>query len=331
MSSGVEPTSATEVAPWDPLQHGIALPLRRTLYPIGFPLEIHTNHEAVIASAMESWVHSEQRFTTAPLQLRVAVADARSIEVPPNPSFRAQGHLLAVVSDAGNYAVCDLDRAFAFCWLTTGALRDRAWVRHFFLDAIVYCTLTHLYVTAVHAACIAKNGRGVLLSGRSGSGKSVLSLACARAGWTFVTDDVAYLLRESKNCTVLGKPGGMKLLPSAAELFPDLDWDVFNADQKGLPFVELRTSEAGISVATESSVDYLVFLRRPAEGQARLIPLRADDAFARLSAELPLFESSVYESHRRSIETLSRVQPLELAYTDLDDAVNLLDELLGVA
>jgi hypothetical protein len=331
VSSSAEPTSVTEVAQWDPLQHGIALPLRRMLYPIGFPLEIRANDERVIASAMESWGHSEQRFTTAPLQVRVAVTDGPGIEVPSNPSFRAQEHLLAVVSDACNYAVCDLNAAFAFCWFTPGALRDRAWVRHFFLEAIVYCTLTHLYVTAVHAACIAKNGRGVLLSGQSGSGKSVLSLACARAGWTFVTDDVAYLLRESSNRTVLGKPERMKFLPSAAELFPDLDWGECNADQKDQPFVELRTNEAGISVASESLVDYLVFLRRPAEGQARLVPVRAGDALARLSAELPLFESSVHESHRRSIEMLSRVQPLELAYTDLDDAVRLLDELVGAA
>ena len=329
MSFSAEPTNEIELAAFDPLNQRVPLPFHKTLYPIGFPLEIRTNDERVIASAMKSWSDSQQRFSTPPMQIRVAVSDGIETEIPPQPSFRAQGHLLSIISDAENFAVCDLETAFAFCWLAPRAARAGAWMRHFFLDAIAYCTLTHLYVTGVHAACIVKNGRGVLLSGRSGLGKSVLSLACGRAGWTFVTDDVAYVLRDSSSRTVIGKPGRMKFLPSAADLFPDADWGEFTVDQNGHSFVELETAQAGILSASECTVDHLVFLKRPVDGVPRFSAVPPEDAFARLLTELPVFADSVYESHRRSLRMLTTLQPVELAYNDLDDAVDLLNELVG--
>jgi hypothetical protein len=326
-----QPTSAIELRAFDPLQYRVPLPLREMLYPLGFPMEIHTNDARVIASAQESWGHSQQQFSTPAMQVRIAVSGVSEGGVPANHSFRAQGHLLAIVSDAANYAVCDLETAFAFCWLTPGAVQTSAWVRHFFLEAIAYCVLTHLYVTGIHAGCIAKNGRGLLLSAPSGVGKSVLSLACARAGWTFVTDDVAYVVRDQGSRTVLGKPERMKFLPSAAELFPDIHWGDLAKDQKGDPFVELRTNQMGLLTTNECPVDYLVFLKRSADGRPQLTSVRSDDAFARLVSELPVFEDTVHEAHRQSIRMLAQLETLELSYADLDDAVDLLNELVGGA
>lgn len=44
-------------------------------------------------------------------------------------------------------------------------------------------------VLAVHAACVARAGVGVLLPGRSGSGKSTAALACVQAGLDSLGDD----------------------------------------------------------------------------------------------------------------------------------------------
>jgi hypothetical protein len=186
----------------------------------------------------------------------------------------------------------------------------------------------HLRVTGIHAACVAKNGRGVLLCGPSGIGKSVLAFQCARLGWTFVTDDVAYLLRETESRTILGKPAYLKFLPSASGLFPDIPWRISGTDHAGESFVELQTADLGITTAESCQADYLVFLKREPAATTRLMPVGRDDAFARLTAELPAFERSVHEAHLKSLHILSHLPAVELHYADVDAAVLTLDEVI---
>jgi len=324
-------TGAIELTRFDPLLHNVVLPLKATFYPIGFPAEIHTNDPAILAAARESWSRSRQRFSTPPLRIRIASSDDDSPVTPGTPVFRAQAHLMAIVSDAANFAMCDFSSGFAFCWLTRRVAAMRGCVRHFFLDAIVYASLTHLYVTAVHAACVTRHGVGVLLCGKSGAGKSVLALECARNGWTFVTDDVTYLLREAENRTVLGKPERMKFLPSAADLFPDIEWAPSGADHAGDPFIELRTERLPISTQPSCTADYLVFLRREASTSPDVTPVEREEALARLATELPVFERHVHEAHLRSVEMLSHLPAFDLRYDNLGDARLMLDKLTGMS
>ncbi len=47
--------------------------------------------------------------------------------------------------------------------------------------------------SALHGTCIAFRGRGVLISGPTGSGKSSLALALIARGWMLVADDAVIL------------------------------------------------------------------------------------------------------------------------------------------
>jgi serine kinase of HPr protein (carbohydrate metabolism regulator) len=49
----------------------------------------------------------------------------------------------------------------------------------------------------LHASCVAKDGRAVLISGRSGSGKSDLALRLIDRGATLVSDDYTVVRRVS--------------------------------------------------------------------------------------------------------------------------------------
>jgi hypothetical protein len=46
-------------------------------------------------------------------------------------------------------------------------------------------------VVPLHAAALGRRGRGVLLAGPSGAGKTTLAVALAEAGWALASDDVA--------------------------------------------------------------------------------------------------------------------------------------------
>ena len=63
----------------------------------------------------------KQRDSGPALQLRIGVTARFSGSCPPAPVARGQQHLISMVADAHNQAVCDLKAGFAFAWLTEDA------------------------------------------------------------------------------------------------------------------------------------------------------------------------------------------------------------------
>jgi hypothetical protein len=59
------------------------------------------------------------------------------------------------------------------------------------------------HLLTLHAAALQRDGRPLLLAGPSGAGKTTLSLALARAGWSFGSDEI----------TLLGRDQGLRALP----------------------------------------------------------------------------------------------------------------------
>src|SRR3546814_11301183 len=57
---------------------------------------------------------------------------------------------------------------------------------------------------AVHASCVALDGRAVLLMGASGSGKSDLALRLIDRGWSLVSDD--YVTLECRGGKLVAAP-----------------------------------------------------------------------------------------------------------------------------
>ena len=156
----------------DPTSARVSLPIRHTLYPLGFPLEIATNSPAVIEAARESWGTFTREFERLPVRVRVLVEDGGS-DPAPEPVYRSHRELLLIVSDRGNFGCCDLRSRFGWCHIAANMLADRGWFRWFFLEAMVYVLLNQDEVVSVHAACVARNGRGVLLCAHPGRARAV--------------------------------------------------------------------------------------------------------------------------------------------------------------
>jgi hypothetical protein len=249
-----------------------------------------------------------------------------------SPVFRAQQHLLSITLDAANFAVCDLRCGFGFACLSAGTVTDRDYLRWFFLEAMAYSIVTTFHFTPVHAGCVALDGRGLLLCGESGAGKSTLTYACARAGFTYVSDDVASLVRGGQACTVVGKPFQFRFRDTAPFLFPELRVFVPKLALNGKPSIEVRTDElAAIRTAVNCDVECLVFLSRGEvrSGAAHLSPVPSDEARRRLQADLPVLEPYAWSEQRASLAKLVARPAFELRYGDLDAAVARLERLLA--
>lgn len=307
----------------------VALPLSAVFHPLGFPLKIETNSDRVIEAAAESWGSFLPAFSTPPMRLRVAVAEEDSGAPPPAPVSLGQAHLVVILSNTGNFAVCDYTKRFAFCWLTSGALADPGWARFHFLEALACTMLSQLYLTPVHAACVSHHGRGLLLCGGPGSGKSSLAFTCASRGWTYVSDDASSLVWESNDRLVIGKPFQFRFRQSVAEMFPELRGRLAGVCRNGKPTIEVRTQDLpGIATAPQSQIDHVVFLNRDCPDPARLAPVSEIEALDRLLSILPLYDPVLRERQEAPIRNLLHAGAFELRYQTLDSAVRRLEQLV---
>jgi hypothetical protein len=306
----------------------LPLPLEGRFNPLGFPLKLATNSDAVIHAAQESWSVFERRFDTPAVELRVAVGEKGSEPLRP-PTFRAQQHLLAINANAENFAVCDLARGFAFCSLTEDAASDAGYMRLHFLEAMAYCSLTALCLTGIHAACISLRGRGLLLCGRTGAGKTSLAYACAQQGFTLISDDATLLVRGRDDLLALGKPHRIRFRHNARTLFPEFAAFGVADSPNGKPTIEIETRKfPSIRTAFECHISFVIMLERGSASAAGLVPIRAEDARTRLLRELPFLTPDSYREQLQSLDRLARCPAFELRYTHLEEAVNALEELV---
>jgi hypothetical protein len=167
----------------------------------------------------------------------------------------------------------------------------------------------------------------VLLCGDSGAGKSTLAYACARAGWTYVTDDASLLLHDSQKRTVMGNCHQVRFRPAAAEFFPEIRGLEVTPRAAGKPSIELPTAPmTHLICAPSAEVNYLVFLNRRTPGPPELRRYCKDVARHFLRQVLygsPESLAVQYDHHER----LLTAEVYELRYTDLDWAVERLAQL----
>lgn len=311
----------------DVLLCNMELPLREIFYPLGYPVEIITNDSAVLLAAKESFGHARLSRTRATLQIRIGVHEEGGPECPPEPTRREYNHLYSLVADVHNQALLDLRTGINFAWVTQAAATNRLYLRYNFLEKTVYLLLGASVVTDLHAACVSRNGKGILLFGGSGAGKSTLAYACARGGWIYTSDDTSYLINDSDIPRVIGHSHRARFRPSAKALFTELERFGMTPRLEGKPSIEVPVSELPVpNTATEATVDCIVYLNRYPSAAGKLIRLPSGTATQRACGEL-YSAGEVREKHERILEALSDIPTYELQYCDLDQGVHALDLL----
>jgi HPr serine kinase-like protein len=314
----------------DPLLCKAELQFERTYFPLGFPVKIATNSEAVLEAADESWKHFKPSFQRTALHLKVAISGEDKNAILKPPVYRSQDNLLSIIADADNFAVCDLNTGFAFSWLTPSVVQDRAYIRYFFLEAAVMCLLSSSYLTSVHAACVELQGCGILLCGDSGAGKSSLAFACASSGWSYISDDASYIVQGSRNRIVLGNSHQIRFRPSASYLFPELQDLGITPRATGKPSIEVSTRllNPDIITVTETQVRFIVFLNREKSCVPDLVPFPKEVAQIRLQPSL-FGTKEIQDKQADALQALlsSEVGVYELFYSDLNWAVSRLETL----
>ena len=268
----------------------------------------------------------EQLFDTDPIRIDVGVTDGGMPHCPPAPSSRMRGHLYSTIADAENFAAVDLLMQYSLIWITRAALEHGHYFSYFFLESTAMCLIATRHAAGVHAACVELDGVGILLCGDSGAGKSTLSYACAREGWTYITDDASYLVHGREDRLVVGNCNLARLRPASESYFPELvGQQIVHRSEKGKPSIELAIANETISTSVSSRIRHVVFLNRFAKRQ-ELVPFPEDVArlyMLQRMSQIPLAGLTL----KAQIDHLLERGTLELRYGDLDWAVERLGRL----
>jgi hypothetical protein len=182
----------------------------------------------------------------------------------------------------------------------------------------------------LHAGGLCRDGRALLLPGTSGAGKSTLTLALARAGFGFLSDDTVFLARRPGGLKVLAFPDEIDLTDQTVAFFPELAPLLEAALPDGWRKRQMRAERAyGTAVVWECEPALLVFPRVAGAAASALAPMSRGEALLELAPNVLLTEPVSSQAHLDALAELverSECWRLETG-TDLDGAVRLLEAL----
>lgn len=313
---------------FDPLLRGLDLPLQRMYFPLGFPLRLATNSPDVLDAAAECWGGGASQFECQPIDLRIVVQTQGDLASP--PVYRQQGHLFTIVSNPDNFAVCDFSSLSGCAFLSQKTTADHAWMRWHFLEAMAHASLEQRYTVALHAACVARQDTGVLLCGPSGAGKSTLAFACARAGWTYVSDEAVHLLLPAgDDRTVAGNPRLVRFRADARLRFPEFRDIPARVRPNGKVSIEALLADfPQIQTAAQSRIGAVVFLDRRSGASAPVTSVAKSEAVELLLREKPFYGEGCWELHERAVQRLVDAPRYRLQYETVETAVCALCDLI---
>lgn len=312
-------------------------PFEATFYPFGFPVKVRSNSEAVIAIAHDEWHAWQQAFDDPPIELRFFVLPTKP-QYGPAHAFLADQHLFSIHPDENSLARGDTRARKAYATMPESTVADRPFFVYHFLDAMAFQLITSLNFTPMHGSTVARDGRGVLITGDSGEGKSSLSYACARPvgkyPWTFVSDDASHLLRRrASERLIVGAPHHIRLRPDAPTLFPELAAFEPAIRGNGKLSLQIPTRELSIATAPSTPVDAIVLPHRVSAAHPKApahLERIAKDLVRQYCAQwFYHWDPPILAQQQAAFEELlAGVRTFSLEYSDLDSAVDALTAAL---
>jgi hypothetical protein len=318
--------AAVDAAGADPSRYNVELPFGSTFYPAGHALEVSSNSADVLSTAAKLWQRYPALSNAPPLRLRIIDAGSHPACARQRLPPCGEGHLFSVIHSEHDFALADLSTGFAFATLSRETLADHDHFAYYFLEPLVYAMLGARHFVFVHASCISRNGRAILLCGDSGSGKTCLAYACAKLGWDYVAGDALHVLRGHDNRTVIGRPYEIRFRESARRLFPELSRFRPAIRPNGRADLEIDTAELDIPVAPRSSARHIVFIE-PAD-VTRLEKYSGEQAMHALEKTICYGNDQMRAEQRETLLCFTELPVWRLRYSGPDQAERALGLLL---
>jgi hypothetical protein len=175
----------------------------------------------------------------------------------------------------------------------------------------------------LHGAALVRNGRAIVLAGRSEAGKSTLACWLTHRGWGFLTDEAALVNPDTLVVEPFWRPIGVRRPGPLDAILPD-------GAPGGHGDHELLVPASTIgALAPAAPLAALAFPVLTREEAPTVSPLSPAAALVELTAHFPGLVEEGRAGFRR-LAGLVRVVPAhELRFFDLDDAERMLRRLVS--
>lgn len=167
---------------------------------LGCSVEFESNSRELLGLVRLAYARLPQhRLATTVPSLRIRLwltpgpAPHRRTEPPPLAMVAGNG-LLGGATGSSNFVVLSPRQRSALVVVSPDMLRFPYHARYELIEFAVFTLAARArQLVPLHAACVGRDGEGVLLMGGSGSGKSTLSLLCLLAGFEFLSEDSVFV------------------------------------------------------------------------------------------------------------------------------------------
>ena len=185
----------------------LLLPFKQRFAVAGSVWLISTNAPEIVSAAGATFQSVND--TTLPAALTISCyvdPELRAKQPWPQPHFRGLDHLVYAGYGSGGSMIVDLQRRRVIGRFSPAMARDSNYWRCVLLPILLGITSASIGVSALHCACVVRNGHGLILGGASGAGKSSLALALSLTGFAYLSDDWTYFSTGRIRCPCLGAP-----------------------------------------------------------------------------------------------------------------------------
>jgi hypothetical protein len=197
-------TSLTADIPADPFGEQARPPRRTRMHVLGGEFEFESDSDEL--HELVSWAYDrlprhELSGPAPQFRIRLAVAAPAPARAPrdhklsaPRIHTLAGADYLCGTSAASTFAVLSTAQRSALVVVARSMLRFRYHLRYELLEFVVFTLAQRVQgLVPLHAACIGSAGRGVLVVGDSGAGKSTTALHWLLRGHEFVAEDSLFV------------------------------------------------------------------------------------------------------------------------------------------
>jgi hypothetical protein len=213
------------------------------------------------------------------------------------------------------------------------AAPDDTWLlSHPVLTLLLAEMLKRRRLFALHAGAVALSGKGLLLAGTSGVGKSTLSVAMVRAGCALLGDDTVFLEMEAGGLQLRAFPDEVDLCDDTFRFFPELTRsrsDARPASARAKRSLDPTAVYDG-SIQWDASPHVLVFPQRGDGSEPVLAEIPRDEALLQLVPNVLLTDRLASQQHLDALTaTVAQCRCFALrAGSDIPRTAALLHELM---
>ena len=276
--------------------------------------------------------------------LTICIWDSKSTHTPPitfpwaNHTYDLRGEVIRYNSDQ-IYTVVDIhtkalhlfdkERRIALYWIND--TQDLPWwIEGSPLQLILHWWMREHGHQLTHAAAVGFSHGGVLLAGKSGSGKSTTTLACMRAGMQYVSEDYC-LISDLPDVWAYCVYNSAKIEEKTLQWFPGLKNHISNTNrlpgEKAFFFHHEFQPE---KILSGCPLKALITLKIEKAQESWLEPIDAHQAIAALSVSTLWQLTHTGPTTFRHLKRISEALPCYLLHlgSDLMQAPKLIEALL---